>query len=135
MGIARAQFNDILGSIFTAGNTIQLFSTVPSEATESGGVTISSIPAYRIQEGDFSCAGGVVTSAKNIMLCLYENSSPVTCRGFGVFGTSGMLYFGSFTSPIEIGYNDVPAIKRYNDSKGEGIRITITSTEASATTA
>ena len=135
MGIARAQFNDILASIFTAGNTIRLYSTVPSEADETGGVFISGVPAYNIQEGDFSCYGGVVTSAKNIMLCLYENETSVECKGFGVFGSSGMLYFGSFTTPITIGYNDVPAIKRYNETKGEGIRITITSTEASATTA
>lgn len=135
MGIARAQFNDILASIFTEGNTIKLFSNVPSEVDETGGVVISGVDTYTIKEGDFNCYGGVVTSAKNIMLCLYENETSVSCEGFGVFGSSGMLYFGSFTTPITIGYNDVPAIKRYNEEKGEGIRITITSTEASATTA
>lgn len=136
MGIAKAQFNDILGTIFTAGNTIKLYTKTPTEGIETDGVLLSgggSTP-YTIGADDFAISNGEVTSAKNIMLYLYEGSS-TTCDGFGVFKNNSLLYFGKFTTPITLDYNDVPAIKKYSSEKGEGIKITITSTEASATTA
>ena len=133
MGIARRHFDNILNGIFTEGNTIKLFSKVPDEQTESGGVNINHTP-YKIQSGDFSVASGVVTSAKNMMFYLCETTGgDGTATGFGVYGTSGsMLYFGSFKEPMEIGYNTVPTIKKYDASKGEGVRITMTSTEVEA---
>lgn len=135
MGIAKAQFNGILSGIFTAGNTIKLYTTVPDETTETGGNVLSGtgVSPYKIQEGDFSVSGGAAQSAKNIMLYLYEGKT-VTANGFGIWSPSNeLLYFGAFESPIELNYNDVPAIKKYNGS-GEGIRVTITSTEASVST-
>lgn len=134
MGIAKRQFDGILSGIFTEGNTIKLYSKVPDEKTEAGGVLISHTP-YKIQAGDFSVASGVVTSAKNMMFYLCENQGgDGTATGFGVFQgtTSTMLYFGSFKEPMTIGYNTVPTIKKYNGS-GEGVRITMTSTEVEAT--
>lgn len=134
MGIARRQFDNILSGIFTEGNTIRLFSTVPSETTESGGVNMGQ--TYKIQAGDFNVSNGVVTSAKNMMFYLCETTGgDGTAKGFGVYQGSGgaMLYFGSFKTPMEVGYNTVPTIKKYDASKGEGVRITMTSTEVEAT--
>ena len=133
MGIARRQFDNILNGIFTEGNLIRLYSTVPDEQTESGGVTINHEP-YKIQAGDFSVASGVVTSAKNMMFYLCETTGgDGIANGFGVYNGSSMLYFGSFKEPMTIGYNTVPTIKKYDASKGEGVRITMTSTEVEAT--
>lgn len=133
MGIARRQFDNILNGIFTEGNLIRLYSTVPDEETEAGGVTINHEP-YKIQAGDFNVSSGVVTSAKNMMFYLCETAGgDGTARGFGVFQGSTNLYFGSFKTPMEIGYNTVPTIKKYDASKGEGVRITMTSTEVEAT--
>lgn len=136
MGIAKNQFSNILAEIFTAGNKIKLFSTVPDEETESGGVLItgSSYSDYEIQSGDFSILNGVVSSAKNMLMYLCEEEAGHgTARGFGVFKGGTMLYFGTFSTPMPIGYNTVPTIKKYNSSMGEGVRITMTSTEVSAT--
>lgn len=134
MGIAKSQFNNILGNIFTAGNTIQLFSTMPNE-NETGMVKISgaSYAPYIIKSGDFSVNSGVVESKKNMMFYLCEESAGHgTAVGFGVYNSSGsLLYFGEFTDTMPITYNSVPTIKRYNGA-GEGIRITMTSTEATA---
>lgn len=143
MGIAKAQFNDVLATIFDAGNTIRLYTKTPTEGVETDGtlLTGTGVMPYEIKSGDFSISQGQVTSARNIMLYLYEGS-PVTCDGFGVFKgntTTNLLYFGKFTkegvdTPIDLNFNDVPAIKKYNSTNGEGIKITITSTEASAST-
>lgn len=133
MGIARSQFNNILGGIFTAGKTIKLYSNVPSEETETGGSFISGTgyEDYEIKSGDFTIGDGVVTSARNMMMYLCESTGGHgTAKGFGVYSGSTMLYFGSFTTPMEIGYNTVPTIKKYNGA-GEGIKITMTSTEVS----
>lgn len=138
MGIAKGQFNSILTDIFTAGNVIKLYSTMPDEETESGGVTIANSQAvYEIQDGDFSVSGGIVTSVKNMLLYLCETAGgDGSAAGFGVFSSGGeLLYFGSFTEPMSIGYNTVPTIKRYSAEKGEGVRVTMVSkeiTEASA---
>lgn len=133
MGIAKSQFSNILNGIFKAGNTIELYSTVPDEATESGGVKISggSYQSYKIQDGDFSVSNGVATSKKNMLLYLCEDSLGHVARGFGIFSGGSLLYFGSFKTPMPIGYNTVPTIKKYNGA-GEGVQITMTSTEISA---
>lgn len=134
MGIARRQFDSILTGIFTEGNTIKLFSTVPNEQTESGGVNMGQ--TYKIQSGDFSVSNGVVQSAKNMMFYLCETAGgDGIAKGFGVYQgtTNTMLYFGSFKEPMTVGYNTVPTIKKYDASKGEGVRITMTSTEVEAT--
>lgn len=137
MGIAKNQFNSILSTIFTAGNKIKLYSTVPDEETETGGVLITgdSYSDYEIQSGDFTIGNGVVSSAKNMLMYLCEEEAGHgTARGFGVFNPGGaLLYFGTFTTPMYIDYNTVPTIKKYSSSKGEGVRITMTSTEVSAT--
>lgn len=135
MGIAKAQFNDILGTIFTAGNVIKLYTKTPTEGVETDGVLLTGkgVIDYAIKSGDFTVSGGEATSAKHMMLYLYEGST-AECDGFGVFKDGNLLYFGKFEIPITLDYNDVPAIKMYNAGKGEGIKITITSTEASATT-
>ena len=135
MGIAKSLFNGILNNIFSAGNTIHLFSTVPDEDTEAGGVRVSgaSYLGYTIGNGDFSVSNGTATSAKNMMLYLCEESGGHgTARGFGVYSGNNLYYFGEFSDPVSIGYNTVPTIKKYNASKGEGIKITMTSTEVSA---
>lgn len=136
MGIARNQFQNILKGIFTAGNTIDLYSTVPDETTESGGVKISgsSYKSYKIQDGDFTVSGGEVTSAKNMLLYLCEDTGGNgVARGFGVFNGGTLLYFGAFTEPMTIGYNTVPTIKKYSAALNEGVHITMTSTNVSAT--
>lgn len=135
MGIAKAQFNDILGTIFKEGNTIKLYTKTPTEGVETDGtlLTGNGVVDYVIKSGDFTVSGGEATSAKHMMLYLYEGST-AECDGFGVFKNGNLLYFGKFEIPITLDYNDVPAIKKYNSDKGEGIKITITSTEASATT-
>lgn len=134
MGIAKAQFNNILGSIFSKGNTIELFSTMPNPSTENGYVKISGdgYSAYTIKEGDFRISDGIVESKQNMMFYLCESSGGHgSAAGFGVFSGNTMLYFGNFKEPMSIKYNDVPTIKKYNGSN-EGIRITMTSTEAAA---
>lgn len=135
MGIAKSQFNKILQGIFTAGNTIDLFTTMPNASTESGYVKVSGsgYTPYTIESGDFTVSAGEVTSAKNMMMYLCETEGGHgTAVGFGVFSGSSLLYFGEFTTPMNISYNTVPTIKRYNGS-GEGVRVTMTSTEVSAT--
>lgn len=131
MGIARNQFENILAGIFRAGNTIELFKEVPDEFTEQGGVLMSgtSYEPYTIRSGDFSVDGGEVTSVSNMMLFLCEADGGLgTAKGFGVFNGSTMLYFGEFNPHMPVGYNSVPTIKKYNAAKGEGIHITMTST-------
>lgn len=136
MGIAKSQFENILSNIFKAGNTIKLYSTMPSESTESGGVLIGSGTAdktYTIQSGDFTCAGGTAQSAKNMMMYLCETTGgDGTAVGFGVFSGSTLLYFGQFSTAMYVDYNTVPTIKRYDATKGEGVLITMTSTDVSA---
>lgn len=136
MGIAKSQFNNILGGIFKTGNTIKLFSTVPDEETEAGGVVVPGSQAYTIQDGDFTVGDGVVTSRKNMLMYLCEtDGGHGIANGFGVYGDGGLLYFGRFTNPMDIKYNSVPTIKRYDSSKREGVQITMVSkeiTEASA---
>ena len=137
MGIAKGQFNSILSGIFTEGNIIKLYTKTPTEGVETNGILLSgtSVKNYEIQSGDFTVSNGEVTSRQNMMLFLYEGEA-VSCDGFGVFDGKGtMLYFGAFDNgPMVLEYNDVPAIKKYNSSKGEGVRITMQSTEVSATT-
>ena len=136
MAIAKTLFNGILRDIFKEGNTIELFSIMPDEDTESGYTKISGIgyTPYTIRSGDFSVTNGEATSSRNILLYLCDTAGGHgTARGFGVFGSSGLLYFGEFEAPISIGYNTVPTIKKYDSAKQEGIKVTVTSTEASAT--
>lgn len=136
MGIAKKQFTGILEGIFTPGNVIRLYKTVPDETTEQGGefLTGAGVENYTIADGDFTIANGVVQSAKTMMFYLYEGT-PTTCEGFGVFSNSGeLLYFGAFKEALQLDENDVPAIKKYNSTKGEGIQISITSTDESAAT-
>ena len=137
MGIAKAQFTNILNEIFTEGNVIKLYTKTPTEGVETDGtiLTGSTVKDYAIQPGDFSVAAGEVRSAQNMMFYLYENET-VECDGFGVFSPTGsLLYFGKFDNgPLTLEHNDVPAIKKYNSSTGEGVKITMLSTEISATT-
>lgn len=129
MGIAKAQFNSILSSIFGAGKTIKLFSTMPDETTEVGAVPIGQ--SYTLQSGDFTANGNVVSSARNMMMYLCETSGgDGIAVGFGVYSGSTLLYFGEFSSPMTISYNTVPTIKKYNGSN-EGVKVTLTSTDVS----
>lgn len=137
MGIAKSQFNSILTGIFKQGNTIRLYSTMPDETTEAGGVLIggpnSTEKMYTIGSGDFTTGQGTAQSAKNMMMYLCETSGgDGTAVGFGVFSGSQLLYFGRFSNPMPIGYNTVPTIKKYDAQKGEGVLITMTSTDVSA---
>lgn len=129
MGIAKSQFNEILKGIFKEGNTIKLFSTMPDEATESGEKIIGQ--SYKILSGDFSTSTGSAQSAKNMMMYLCETAGgDGTAVGFGVYNNSSLLYFGRFSTPMNIAYNTVPTIKKYNGA-GEGVLITMTSTDVS----
>ena len=134
MGIAKSQFNKILGNVFKTGNTIDLFSTMPDASTESGAVKISGsgYKSYTIKEGDFNVSAGAVQSSANMKFYLCETTGGHgVAKGFGVYSGSQLLYFGEFTTPMTIEYNTVPTIKKYNGS-GEGIRITMSSIEASS---
>lgn len=137
MGIAKAKFNSILGEIFAPGNIIRLYTKTPNESDESGGalVTGTGVEDYEIKEKDFDIDEGEVISNQNMMLYLYEGEG-ASCDGFGVFDKSDNLqYFGKFDNgPLILEKNDVPAIKKYNLETGEGIKITMQSTEVSATT-
>ena len=135
MGIAKSQFNNILSDIFKSGNKIELFSTMPNASTESGAVKISGsgYKSYTIKDGDFNITAGAVQSSANMKFYLCETTGGHgTAKGFGVYSGSQLLYFGEFSSPMSIEYNTVPTIKKYNQSAGEGIRITMTSIEASS---
>ena len=136
MGIAKGQFNEILNGIFKAGNTIKLYSSMPDEETEAGGVIIggnNTTKIYKIDSGDFTTGNGTAQSAKNMMMYLCETQGgDGTAVGFGVFGGTNLLYFGQFSTPMNIDYNTVPTIKRYDEAKGEGVKITMTSTDVSA---
>lgn len=150
MGIAKHMFDGIMDEIFTAGRVVRLYKTLPDEETEEGGelLTHDSVADYMITADDFTVADGTVTSNRTMMLYLYEGET-TTCEGFGVFKknstydpetektsyTFDLLYFGGFNTPLELDYNDVPAIKKYNSEKGEGIKITMVGTTAVATTA
>lgn len=136
MGITKGQFNSILSTIFTTGNKIELFSTMPNPSTETGYVKVSGTgyTPWTIRSGDFTVSSGSVQSAANMMFYLCESTGGHgTAKGFGVFNGTTLLYFGEFSNPMTIAYNSVPTIKKYNASAGEGIRITMTSTEAAAT--
>ena len=136
MGIAKKQFDKILDEIFKTGNVIHLFSTMPNVSTEAGAVKISGsgYSSYTIKDGDFNVTSGSVESRNNMMFYLCETEGGHgSVVGFGVFNSNNeMLYFGEFTDSMPIRYNTVPTIKRYNSSNGEGIKVTMTSTEAAA---
>lgn len=136
MGIAKSQFNNILNNIFAPGNVIRLYTKTPTEGVETDGtiLTGTGVVDYAIQSADFSVSNGEVVSGQNMMFYLYEGDT-VECDGFGVYDNNELLYFGTFDNgPLTLEYNDVPAIKKYNPSTGEGIKITMQSTEVSATT-
>lgn len=137
MGIAKTQFDTILKNIFAAGNIIKLLKTVPTVSNENGYVLLSTsdkdeYARYEIESGDFTTDGGEVTSTKNMLFGLYEGEAELTVPGFAVFSGSTLMYYGNFKDPMIIKYNNVPIIKAYNESKSEGIKITMTSTEAAA---
>lgn len=134
MAIAKHLFNNILEQAFGAGNTLFLYATVPDEETETGGVPliVTGSEEYKIKEGDFLIKGGTCTSKRNILLYLCNSQPGVSAvaTGFGIKDTNGnLVYFGSFTNPITVERNTVPTIKVYNESQGEGIKVTITSSE------
>lgn len=143
MGIAKVQFQKILGDIFEVGNRIELFRTVPDETTEEGGVKITgdSYKYYTIKDGDFLIEDGEVSSKENMMMYLCEElDGHGWAKGFGIYNSSGttLLYFGKFSNKdaegnegIYIDYNDVPIIKKYNKELNEGIHIKMTSKEIS----
>lgn len=132
MGIAKAQFKSILSNIFKVGNTIKLFSSMPDETTETGGATIGQ--SYTIQSGDFTISsdGSEAYSTRNMMIYLCETSGgDGRAYGFGIYSGSSMLYFGEFSESMPISYNSVPTIKKYDASIGEGVKVTLTSTDVS----
>ena len=146
MGIAKSQFTGILQKIFAptesgASRWIGLYKTVPDESTEAGGVEFSregGYERYQVKSGDFTVSSDTVTSKKNMMLFLCEKypDGLGTARGFGIFESASggsPIYFGAFTTPMDVGYNTVPTIKAYDQSRGEGVYITLTSTNVSAT--
>lgn len=129
MGVAKAQRNAVLEDAFAVGNVIKLFKTVPDEKTEEGGELVSGALTYTIKDGDFSVADGVVSSTKNMLMYLCENTDGHgTAEGFGTYKSNSLRYFGKFKKPMQIDYNTVPTIKKYNGSD-EGIHITLTSIE------
>lgn len=122
MGISPALLSGILGQVFVKGNVIKLLNASGTAIGES----------YTIQDGDFSVNSGVATSAKNMMIYLCEKTGgDGTATKFGVYKGTTLYYDGEFTTPMTIGYNTVPTIKKYNASKGEGIQVTMTSTDVS----
>ena len=130
MGIAKAQFNNILSNIFKSGNIIRLFKTMPDASTETGGEVVGS--SYTIQSGDFTVSGGQAYSVKNMPIYLCETSGgDGIAVGFGVYYASTLYYFGEFSEPMTISYNTYPTIKKYDSAKGEGIKVTLTSTDIS----
>lgn len=147
MGIAKSQFTGILQKIFAptesnASRWIGLYKEVPDETTEEGGVEVSggSYQRYKVQNGDFAVSDDTVTSRANMMLYLCEDNPPDAghgvVKGFGIFESASggkPIYFGAFTPSMDVKYNNVPTIKKYNASLGEGVYITLTSTNVSAT--
>ena len=122
MGLSSALLSDILGKVFVANNTIRLTNASGSYIGES----------YKIQSGDFSVSSGQASSARNMMIYLCEKTGgDGTATGFAVLNGTNVYYTGEFSTPMTIGYNTVPTIKKYDASKGEGILVTMTSTDVS----
>ena len=132
MAIAKNVINGILSTIFAKGNYIALFSVMPTPSNESAYTEISGTgySRYEIKDNEFSIYNGEATSNKNMLLYLCDSTGGHgTAKGFGVFGEGKLLYYGEFKEEMPITYNTVPVIKKYSESKEEGVKVTVTSTE------
>lgn len=135
MGITKAKITQTLNDIFAVGNVIHLFKEVPDETTGYSGerITGASYKGHEIEDGDFVIEDNKVQSIDNIMFYLCEEEEGHgTAKGFGVFDNGTLVYFGEFKNPMPIAKDNIPTIKRYDGETGDGIQITLTCTESSA---
>lgn len=124
MGFPKAHSTTILSDVFKAGNTLALLTAVDTEKdtyTEASG---DGYKRYTIRSGDFTTSQGVTTTAQHILYGLAEGNWG-TIVGFAVFSSSTIKYLAPLVNSKEVYANTVPVIKKYDEAKGDGIKITL----------
>lgn len=123
--ITTSKATSILNEIFGTGRIIHLSTTQP---TATGGnftkPTGSDYAGYTIKSGDFTIANGVVKSAKHLLFGL-ATTDWGTITHFGVFNNATCEYFGKLTEAKPVTANTVPVFKIFDDTKGEGIKVSL----------
>lgn len=128
--ITTAIANSILEDIFGAGNYLALSTTDPNSSfTEP---TASSYERYKIQVDDFEADEGVITNKRHLLYGLATEAWG-TIVAFGVYNTAKtLIYWGLLTSPVEVPIDHVPVFKIYNETAGEGIKVTLDAVETTS---
>lgn len=126
MGFTKTKATSILSEVFSSGNKIALLTAVNTETdtyTEASG---SGYARYTIQSGDFRVSNGVATTDKHLLYGLAdEEGGWGTIKGLAVFSGSSCIYLGELTQEKPVGKDTVPVFKKYNESAGEGIKVTL----------
>lgn len=128
MGFPKSYSTTVLNDIFSKDNQIALLTAIDTENDTYEEPTISATTGYQryiIKDGDFSVNDGVATTAKHILLFLaLEYVGYIV--GFAVFSGNGttLKYLGELAGKT-VGENTVPVFKIYDESKGEGIKVTL----------
>lgn len=133
MGFPKAYATTILSNVFKAGNHIALLTAVNTASDSYTEASGASYRRYAIKgagsgrNADFTTNKGVTTSTETILFGLAEESWG-TIVGIAIFtGLTGgtPLYLAELKKPKTVDENTVPVFKKYNESKEEGIKVTL----------
>lgn len=128
--ITEQRANSILSDIFASGNKIALSTTDPnSKFTEPSASTYT---RYEIKSGDFTASEGAITNAQHLLYGLCDDAAGWgEIVAFGIYSGTTLIYWGMLEEPKTVTYNTVPVFKKFNESAGEGIRVTLDVVSAS----
>ena len=125
MGFSKQHASSVLSSVFAVGNKIALLSAVNTETDAYTEMSGTGYARYSIKSGEFTTSNGITTTAQNILYGLAE-SAWGTCKGIGVFTSSGsLLYLAELKEDKPISKDTVPVFKKHNADNGDGLRITL----------
>lgn len=122
--------NEILEGIFAIGHSLALSTTDPNDRfTEP---SVASYTRYEIKDGDFKASGSAITTANHILYGLAEESWG-TIIAFGVYDEQNILiYWGLLNEEVVVPEDTVPVFKIYNETAGEGIKVTLDAVETTS---
>lgn len=122
MGFPKAKANIILTDAFKVGNTIQLLTSIDTDAESYIKMSGAGCEPYVIKDGDFKAVDATIINQKNLLLFLAEADLGIA-TGFAVFNGGTLQYFGELVEAKTVSLNTVPVFKR--QATGEGIKVTL----------